>query len=85
MKTKGIESLSPKYDKEGSIVEIIEYIIPIISATCNLASLSLSRFIREKGVPIESHPSNIFGSLGLRTATLVLTSYERSHQYLLKT
>ena len=46
-------------------MEIIQYTILTISSTCNLALLFLSRFIREKGVPIKSHPSNIFGSMGL--------------------
>ena len=68
------ETLAHKYDEEDSIMEIIQCTILTICSARNLASLSLSIFIREKGVPIESHPSNIFGSMGLRTATLVLTS-----------
>ncbi|CAL9069364.1 ribonucleoside-diphosphate reductase large subunit [Musa acuminata AAA Group] len=44
--------------------EIIEYTSPTETAVCNLASIALSRFIREKGVPIESHPSKLVGSSG---------------------
>ena len=44
--------------------EIIEYTSPTESAVCNLASLALPRFVREKGVPIESHPSKLVGSMG---------------------
>eukprot|EP01018_Ginkgo_biloba_P019780 Gb_21933 [translate_table: standard] len=44
--------------------EIIEYTSPTETAVCNLASLALPRFVREKGVPIESHPSKLVGSMG---------------------
>ncbi|THU56379.1 hypothetical protein C4D60_Mb11t16650 [Musa balbisiana] len=44
--------------------EIIEYTSPTETAVCNLASIALSRFVREKGVPIESHPSKLVGSSG---------------------
>ncbi|GJN00809.1 hypothetical protein PR202_ga18024 [Eleusine coracana subsp. coracana] len=42
--------------------EIIEYTSPTETAVCNLASIALPRFVREKGVPIESHPSKLVGS-----------------------
>nr|CAB3448247.1 unnamed protein product [Digitaria exilis] len=44
--------------------EIIEYTSPSETAVCNLASIALPRFVREKGVPIESDPAKIFGSSG---------------------
>ena len=71
---KRSETVALKDDEEELIVEIIQYIILTISSSYNLELLSLSRSIKEKGVPIESHPSNILGRMGLRTATLVLTS-----------
>ncbi|RLN12932.1 ribonucleoside-diphosphate reductase large subunit-like [Panicum miliaceum] len=42
--------------------EIIEYTSPTETAVCNLASIALPRFVREKGVPLESHPSKLVGS-----------------------
>uniref|UniRef100_A0A0D9WMC9 Ribonucleoside-diphosphate reductase n=1 Tax=Leersia perrieri TaxID=77586 RepID=A0A0D9WMC9_9ORYZ len=42
--------------------EIIEFTSPTETAVCNLASIALPRFVREKGVPIESHPSKLVGS-----------------------
>ncbi|CAA6673102.1 unnamed protein product [Spirodela intermedia] len=44
--------------------EIIEYTSPEETAVCNLASIALPRFVREKGIPIESHPSKLVGSRG---------------------
>ncbi|KAJ8477118.1 hypothetical protein OPV22_020845 [Ensete ventricosum] len=44
--------------------EIIEYTSPTETAVCNLASIALPRFVREKGVPLESHPSRLVGSSG---------------------
>ncbi|XP_058089272.1 ribonucleoside-diphosphate reductase large subunit-like isoform X2 [Magnolia sinica] len=44
--------------------EIIEFTSPTETAVCNLASIALSRYVREKGVPIESHPSKLVGSNG---------------------
>ncbi|KAJ0097161.1 hypothetical protein Patl1_27663 [Pistacia atlantica] len=44
--------------------EIIEYTSPTETAVCNLASIALPRYVREKGVPIESHPSKLVGSRG---------------------
>ncbi|WOK92724.1 hypothetical protein Cni_G01415 [Canna indica] len=44
--------------------EIIEFTSPTETAVCNLASIALPRFVREKGVPIESHPSKLVGSIG---------------------
>lgn len=44
--------------------EIVEFSSPDETAVCNLASIALPRFVREKGVPIESHPSKLVGSRG---------------------
>ncbi|CAM6111256.1 unnamed protein product [Calypogeia fissa] len=44
--------------------EIIEYSAPDEMAVCNLASIALPRCVREKGVPIESQPHKLVGSLG---------------------
>ncbi|XP_074559982.1 ribonucleoside-diphosphate reductase large subunit-like [Curcuma longa] len=44
--------------------EIIEFTSPTETAVCNLASIALPRFVREKGVPLESHPSRLVGSSG---------------------
>ncbi|KAK8955356.1 Ribonucleoside-diphosphate reductase large subunit [Platanthera guangdongensis] len=44
--------------------EIIEFTSPDETAVCNLASIALPRFVREKGIPIESHPSKLVGSIG---------------------
>ncbi|RWR90059.1 ribonucleoside-diphosphate reductase large subunit [Cinnamomum micranthum f. kanehirae] len=44
--------------------EIIEFTSPTETAVCNLASIALPRCVREKGVPIESHPSKLVGSKG---------------------
>ncbi|MBA0607210.1 hypothetical protein Godav_019550 [Gossypium davidsonii] len=44
--------------------EIIEYTSPMETAVCNLASIALPRYVREKGVPLESHPSKLVGSRG---------------------
>ncbi|BBN00646.1 ribonucleoside-diphosphate reductase alpha chain [Marchantia polymorpha subsp. ruderalis] len=46
--------------------EIVEYTAPDEMAVCNLASIALPRFVREKGIPIESHPSKLVGSRGYR-------------------
>ncbi|XP_066376019.1 ribonucleoside-diphosphate reductase large subunit-like [Miscanthus floridulus] len=42
--------------------EIIEFTSPNETAVCNLASIALPRFVREKGVPLEPHPSKLVGS-----------------------
>ncbi|KAJ9146104.1 hypothetical protein P3X46_028414 [Hevea brasiliensis] len=42
--------------------EIIEFTSPTETAVCNLASIALPRFVRERGVPIESHSSKLVGS-----------------------
>ncbi|KAK3198483.1 hypothetical protein Dsin_021898 [Dipteronia sinensis] len=47
--------------------EIIEYTSPTETAVCNLASIALPRFVREKGIPIESHPSKLVGSRGSKS------------------
>ncbi|XP_039044940.1 ribonucleoside-diphosphate reductase large subunit-like [Hibiscus syriacus] len=44
--------------------EIIEYTSPTETAVCNLASIALPRYVREKVVPLESHPSRLVGSRG---------------------
>nr|GMC60649.1 ribonucleoside-diphosphate reductase large subunit [Ipomoea batatas] len=44
--------------------EIIEYTSPDETAVCNLASIALPRFVKEKGVPNESQPSKLVGSRG---------------------
>ncbi|KAH7415603.1 hypothetical protein KP509_14G053500 [Ceratopteris richardii] len=44
--------------------EIVEFTSPTETAVCNLASIALPRFVREKGVPLESHPSKLVGSRG---------------------
>ncbi|OVA12956.1 Ribonucleotide reductase large subunit [Macleaya cordata] len=44
--------------------EIIECTSPTETAVCNSASIALPRYVREKGVPIESQPSNLVGSRG---------------------
>ncbi|CAI5496871.1 unnamed protein product, partial [Closterium sp. Naga37s-1] len=43
--------------------EIVEYTSPEETAVCNLVSIALPRFVREKGVPSEAHPSKLTGSL----------------------
>nr|XP_019704796.1 ribonucleoside-diphosphate reductase large subunit isoform X1 [Elaeis guineensis] len=47
--------------------EIIEFTSPTETAVCNLASIALPRFVREKGVPLESHPSKLVGSTGSKS------------------
>uniref|UniRef100_A0A0E0K6H8 Ribonucleoside-diphosphate reductase n=1 Tax=Oryza punctata TaxID=4537 RepID=A0A0E0K6H8_ORYPU len=44
--------------------EIIEFTSPTETAVCNLASIGLPRFVREKDVPMESHPAKLVGSNG---------------------
>ncbi|KAL9255549.1 Ribonucleoside-diphosphate reductase large subunit-like protein [Drosera capensis] len=44
--------------------EIIEYSSPTETAVCNLASIALPRYVREKGVALESQPSKLVGSRG---------------------
>ncbi|EPS64012.1 ribonucleoside-diphosphate reductase, partial [Genlisea aurea] len=44
--------------------EIIEYTSPTETAVCNLASIALPRYVREKGVPVESQPAKLVGSIG---------------------
>jgi len=46
--------------------EIVEFTSPNETAVCNLASLALPRFVREKGVPLESHPTKLMGSKGFK-------------------
>ncbi|ONK58574.1 uncharacterized protein A4U43_C09F14470 [Asparagus officinalis] len=38
--------------------------IPTKTVVCNLASIALPRFVRDKDVLIESHPSKLVGSIG---------------------
>ncbi|KAK3043900.1 hypothetical protein RJ639_000599 [Escallonia herrerae] len=42
--------------------EIIEFSSPTETAVCNLASIALPRYVREKGIAIESQPSKLVGS-----------------------
>ncbi|XP_051126881.1 ribonucleoside-diphosphate reductase large subunit isoform X2 [Andrographis paniculata] len=44
--------------------EIVEYTSPSESAVCNLASIALPRYVREKGVQMESQPTKLVGSIG---------------------
>ena len=44
--------------------EIVEFTSPDETAVCNLASIALPRFVREKSVPMESHPTKLIGSKG---------------------
>ncbi|KAK4485994.1 hypothetical protein RD792_008649 [Penstemon davidsonii] len=44
--------------------EIIQYTSPTETAVCNLASIALPRYVREKGVPMEAQPSKLLGSIG---------------------
>jgi ribonucleoside-diphosphate reductase subunit M1 len=44
--------------------EIVEFSSPEETAVCNLASIALPRFVHEKGVPFESHPTKLMGSKG---------------------
>lgn len=44
--------------------EIIEYTSPTETAVCNLASIALPRYVRDKGLPVESHQSKLVGSRG---------------------
>ncbi|KAI3780741.1 hypothetical protein L2E82_10729 [Cichorium intybus] len=53
-------------------IEIIEYTNPIETAVCNLASIALPRYVREKGVPAESQPSKLVGSRGSNNRKLIL-------------
>ncbi|XP_020583788.1 ribonucleoside-diphosphate reductase large subunit-like [Phalaenopsis equestris] len=46
--------------------EIIEFTSPDETAVCNLASIALPRYVREKNVPIDSHPSKLVGSIGAK-------------------
>ncbi|CAI5491857.1 unnamed protein product, partial [Closterium sp. Naga37s-1] len=43
--------------------EIVEFTSPEETAVCNLVSIALPRFVREKGMPSEAHPSKLTGSL----------------------
>lgn len=44
--------------------EVVEFTSPSETAVCNLASLALPRFVREKGVSAESQPTKLVGSKG---------------------
>lgn len=44
--------------------EILEYTSPTETAVCNLASIALPRYVREKGVSAESQPAKLVGSRG---------------------
>ncbi|KAF6157850.1 hypothetical protein GIB67_003750 [Kingdonia uniflora] len=42
--------------------EIIEYTSPTETAVCNLASIALPRYVREKDVPVETNAAKLVGS-----------------------
>lgn len=42
----------------------MEFTSPDETAVCNLASIALPRFVRERGVPMDSHPTKVIGSNG---------------------
>ncbi|KAG6673886.1 hypothetical protein I3842_15G013800 [Carya illinoinensis] len=42
--------------------EVIEFSSPTETAVCNLASIALPRYVRDKGAPIEPHSSKLVGS-----------------------
>ncbi|KAH9691829.1 Ribonucleoside-diphosphate reductase [Citrus sinensis] len=42
--------------------EIVEFSSPEETAVCNLASIALPRYVREKGVPVQSNVSKLVGS-----------------------
>ncbi|KAK2384787.1 ribonucleoside-diphosphate reductase large subunit [Trifolium repens] len=44
--------------------EIIEYTSPTETAVCDLASIALPRYVRDKGLPAESQQSKLVGSRG---------------------
>ncbi|WJX47702.1 ribonucleotide-diphosphate reductase subunit rnr1 [Trifolium repens] len=44
--------------------EIIEYTSPTETAVCNLASIALPRYVRDKGLHVESQQSKLVGSRG---------------------
>ncbi|KAL8473747.1 hypothetical protein ACS0TY_029880 [Phlomoides rotata] len=44
--------------------EIIEYTSPTETAVCNLASIALPRYVREKGIPMEAQSTKLCGSIG---------------------
>ncbi|KAL3621837.1 ribonucleotide-diphosphate reductase subunit rnr1 [Castilleja foliolosa] len=44
--------------------EIIEYTSPSETAVCNLASIALPHYVKEKGVPKEAQPTKLVGSMG---------------------
>ncbi|CAI8598800.1 unnamed protein product [Vicia faba] len=48
----------------NSCAEIIEYSSATETAVCSLASIALPQCVREKGVPMNSHPSKLVGSTG---------------------
>ncbi|CAN6898302.1 unnamed protein product [Brassica oleracea] len=43
---------------------VIQYSSPTETAVCNLALIVLPRFVRDKDIPVDSHPSELAGSLG---------------------
>ncbi|KAJ8748646.1 hypothetical protein K2173_008091 [Erythroxylum novogranatense] len=47
--------------------EIIEYTSPTETIVCNLESIALPRYVSEKGIPIDAHPSKLVGSRDCKT------------------
>ncbi|KAL7104541.1 hypothetical protein ACP275_08G251900 [Erythranthe tilingii] len=47
--------------------EIIEYTSPTETAVCNLASIALPRYVKDKGMPIEAQSAKFVGSLGSKS------------------
>ncbi|ONK68407.1 uncharacterized protein A4U43_C05F11190 [Asparagus officinalis] len=57
-------SLHDLHQSLNLCTEILEYTSPTETVVCNLPSIALPRFVRDKDVPIESHPSKLVGSIG---------------------
>jgi ribonucleoside-diphosphate reductase subunit M1 len=42
----------------------VEFTSPEETAVCNLASIALPRYVRERDVPLEGHTKKLVGSIG---------------------
>ncbi|WZZ82114.1 hypothetical protein YC2023_102686 [Brassica napus] len=58
------QNLGTINSSSGLCSGVIQYSSPTETAVCNLASIVLPRFVRDKDVPMDSHPSEPAGSLG---------------------
>ncbi|KAF3496720.1 hypothetical protein DY000_02056535 [Brassica cretica] len=58
------QNLGTINSSSGLCSGVIQYSSPTETAVCNLASIVLPRFVRDKDVPMDSHPSELAGSLG---------------------